>query len=195
MGWICSCGEGLEDSFDVCWNCNRSRPGGHSGNAAVAGNVAAGVSTAAPKHTSIRLLPGESALASMGGDGMVLTTHRLRYRREEFGRTALVSLMLDELASFALTSLTKPILLVIGLVIGVVSLLLMSISFKGGGYGCVITACFVFAYLLTQRRVLAFGSAGAAIEYVVADMSEDECRDFLERVEHAKNNRYLRRDA
>ena len=102
----------------------------------------------------------------------------------------MISLLLEEVSSSAITSLTKPVLLMIGLFVGAISLLTLMQSFKSFVGGGIVAACFIIAHLVTQKRILAFASAGAAIEYAVGDTSDETCHDFLEAVEQAKYDRH-----
>jgi hypothetical protein len=187
MGWICSCGEGLDDSLLRCWNC------GNGKHASAAPAVASTVADSGSSHQPLsRGLPGEQFVARLSGQNLVLSTHRLRSETVMFGQVALVSIMLEEIASSALIILTRPMLLIIAVVIAAIAFLTMIVSFKMFVVGAIIAGCFVLAYFLTQRRVLSFASAGASINVTVGETSDDLCRNFLDLVENAKAARQRR---
>ncbi len=50
----------------------------------------------------MNLLHGENTLMESNGKNLILTTHRIRYEIQSFGRAVVKSIMLEQLASCAL---------------------------------------------------------------------------------------------
>ena len=140
----------------------------------------------------MRSLPGERVLYKSPNGRLKVTTHRLRYDRQGGGTGSIKSIMLEEVASCAMTRLTYPWLLVVaGLC--VLGGLLAGVQGSGG-----VVAIGVFfglvcgvAYLLSRRQVVVIASAGSSITMNTQGWTVVEVRDLFDHVEAAKNARYL----
>jgi len=142
----------------------------------------------------MNLMPSESVLLESEGKSLILTTHRVRYQVETFGNAAIRSIMLEELASCALVRSSNMIFLVLA---GICFVLGLLVAAGGRGMegalviGVILAVVFVITYLASRRQVLALASAGTTIMVNTQGMKLDLAKQFIERTEAAKNERYL----
>ena len=138
-------------------------------------------------------LPGEKVLLESDNQTLVLTTHRVRY--DAIGksggwadRTELVSIMLEELASCAITHIRYPILLLLALV----GVLLAVIVEERAIVGIAQAVFFAGVFFMSQRQELLLTAAGGTrIQVNANNMPLSALRDFVDEVERAKNERFL----
>ena len=132
----------------------------------------------------------EKLLIEADNKVLVLTTHRLRYDSLDGGlavRKELVSILLEELVSCAITRISYPLLLLLALG-GVMLALLM----EGAAIvGIALAVLFTGGFFASQRRVLLISSAGSKIQVNIAHMSLQSLREFVDEIEDAKNRRYM----
>jgi hypothetical protein len=137
--------------------------------------------------------PDEKVLVESDNQTLILTTHRLRYDAIGRGggwadRTELVSIMLEELSSCAITRTSYPLLLLLALV-GLVLAILVE---DGTIVGFALTVLFAGGFFLSQRQVLLLTSSGGGrIQINTGSMSLQAVRDFVDEIEKAKNQRFL----
>jgi len=142
----------------------------------------------------MNLMPNESVLLESEGKSLILTTHRVRYQVETFGNAAIRSIMLEELASCALVRSSNMLFLVLAAICVVLGLL---VAAGGRGMegalviGFILAVVFVITYFASRRQVLALASAGTTIMVNTQGMNLDLAKQFIERTEAAKNERYL----
>ena len=202
MGWICSCGEGLDDTFDQCWNCGRDRPAaarrGQTIVAAADGvaetetasSVAIGTLQVSgiPRTVPFKLLSDERVVADIGGGALLVTTHRVRSYGSEIGSSSFVSIMLDQVASCSVKALSKPLFLVLA---GFALLLTLAVSGRNVTSwigGLLVASIFVVIYVVTQRRVVSIASSAAAIQVDASTHSEDTLREIIDKIEEARHH-------
>lgn len=136
----------------------------------------------------MNLMPSEKVLLESDGRILVLTTHRVRYEAEALGSGEIKSIMLEELASCAMTRTSSPIFLIIA-----------AICFIAGAYiggsvttgGIVLALIFLVIYFVTQKQSLLLASAGTTITFDTRGMNTEDIKKFIDRTEAAKNERYL----
>jgi hypothetical protein len=142
----------------------------------------------------MKLMADEKILLSSNDDELVLTNIRVRLESESFGHARIVSIMLEELASCAITRISHPVFLVIA-VICFLGGALIAANGRGNDNaliaGIVLAVVFVLIYLVNRQQVLALASAGATINVNTQGMKLDDVRAFIDRAEAAKNARYL----
>jgi hypothetical protein len=137
--------------------------------------------------------PGEKMLVESDNKTLVLTTHRVRYDAIGKGggwadRTELVSIMLEELASCAITRTSYPFLLLLALVGLVLAILVEDRAIVG----IAIAVLFAGGFFLSQRQVLLLTSSGGGqIQINTGSMSLQAVRDFVDEIEKAKNQLFL----
>lgn len=139
---------------------------------------------------TMNYFPDEKLLIESDNKVLVLTTHRVRFDSMEGGlavRKELVSILLEELASCAITRASYPILLLLALA-GVV----LAVVVEGASIvGIALAILFTGGFFLSQRQVLLLSSAGSKIQVNIAGMTLRSVREFIDEIEKAKNHRYL----
>lgn len=127
----------------------------------------------------MKLMTDEKILLESNDNELVLTTHRVRLTSESFGHARIISIMLDELASCAITRISHPIFLVLAGICFVGGAL---IAVNGRGNegaligGIVLAVILVVIYLLNRQQVLALASAGATIQVNTQGMKLDDVK-------------------
>lgn len=136
---------------------------------------------------------GEKVLVESDNKTLVLTTHRVRYDAIGKGggwadRTELVSIMLEELSSCAITRTSYPVLLLLALA----GLVLALVVEDSAIIGIALAVLFAGGFFASQRQVLLLTSAGGAkIQVTTGGMELQAVREFVDEVEKAKNGRFL----
>ena len=145
----------------------------------------------------MNLLPGEQVLREAGSPGsslsFVLTTHRVRLKYQVLGRGNVVSIMLDQIASCAVTQRSRP-----GILAFVALFLLAGLAriVQGGNIGpflvfAIIAGVLAGIYFFTRRQVLELSSAGATLRMNIRGMRAEVVEELIDAVEKAKQARYL----
>jgi hypothetical protein len=138
-------------------------------------------------------LPGEKILMESDNKTLVLTTHRVRYDAIGKGkgwadRAELISIMLEEVASCAITRISYPFLLWLALL----GLALAILAQDRALIGLAIAILSAGGYILSRRLVLLITSSGGGqIQFNIGGMSLQAVRDFVDEIEKAKNQRFL----
>jgi subtilisin family serine protease len=136
------------------------------------------------------LLPHEEVLSTFAGTTLVLTTHRVRSYGDALGRSSVTSIMLDQIASISMVSLSKPWLWIIGALLMFGSLAAADQTDKGWVAGVVVSIAFIAAYFITRRKVLSVASAAAAIAVDAAGASKETMHEIIDSIEAAQDARY-----
>jgi hypothetical protein len=138
-------------------------------------------------------LPGEKILMESDNKTLVLTTHRVRYDAIGKGkgwadRAELISIMLEEVASCAITRISYPFLLWLALL----GLALAILAQDRALIGLAIAILSAGGYILSRRLMLLITSSGGGqIQINIGGMSLQAVRDFVDEIEKAKNQRFL----
>ena len=144
-----------------------------------------------PDRGRVKLLPEEKVLLEANDGILTLTTHRVRLDQRAAGRSKLVGITLDAVASCGLVTKSLPLLLVVAAIVALFGFV-QFYQRSEAGTGVVlllVAAAFVAAYFWTRSAVLAIASAGETIAVAVKGMSRDAIADFIETLEHAKLDR------
>jgi hypothetical protein len=143
-------------------------------------------------EVAVNLMPGERVLLESDNGQLILTSHRVSFEASAAGMAEFTSIMLEELASCQITYTSKPILLVLAV-----------LSVLVGAYfntsrdstplvvGVIAGALLVAAYFATRTQVISLASAGATIRAGTKGMSMETAKQFIDKAELAKNERYL----
>jgi hypothetical protein len=142
----------------------------------------------------MNLMPDEKILLESDPKGLILTTHRIRSEDEGLGNAQIKSIMLEELASCAIVQTSNNVLLILAALCVLIGLLLTA-----GGRGdaapfilsLLIAGILIAAYFSSRQQVLALASAGTTIRTNTKGMKLQAVKQFIDRVEVAKNERYL----
>lgn len=136
----------------------------------------------------MNLMPGEKILLESDGKGLVLTTHKVRYEYEGVGFGEIRSIMLEELASCAMTRSSNPIFLIVAAICFIAGVAIGRASIVGG---VILALIFLVIFFATRKQALLLASAGATITFDTRGMSPEDVKKFIDRTEAAKNERYL----
>lgn len=137
-------------------------------------------------------MPDEKMLMESDSKELVLTTHRVRYEGKKWGHGQITSIMLESLTSCEITHASRPILLVIAAVVGLLLLSKMSeITADVFLGGMVLVGAFVAAYYFTRRQVICLASPSALIRVNTSGMCLDVAKRFIDVAEKAKADRLL----
>ena len=132
----------------------------------------------------ISLLPDEQVVWSSDKEVLALTTKRVRYNSLEFGRSNLISITLDSIASCGLITRSYPIFLIVAL-FGVL------IAFIQGGDTqtilLLVAAALVVIFLMTRGKVLSISSnGGQKIVMPAKRMKREAIVELIEAIEREK---------
>ena len=141
----------------------------------------------------MNLMVNETVLLELG-KRLTLTSHRVRYESDAMGSEEIKSIMLDELASCAMTQTSNVILLVLALLVFLSGLFVSVSEARQEGaliIGVIFAVVLVIAFFVTRRQVLSLASAGTTITLNTQGTKLDTLKEFIERAEAAKNARYI----
>jgi hypothetical protein len=140
----------------------------------------------------MHLLPDERVLYKSPKGRLEVTTHRLRYECQDLHREALISIMLEQVASCAMTRRTYPWLLVIAWLCAFAGLLVGGLN---DGVPAAVSVFFALgwglAYLFSRGYVVVIASAGSSITVNVRGWTIEDVRELFDHIETAKNARCL----
>jgi len=132
----------------------------------------------------IKLLPGEQNVLCSDDNTLTLTTMRVRYDSVMLGRSHLVSITLNSVASCGLVTKSYPLLLIIGAIALLVSLTRPREWFM---MGLVTAIVLLVVYFFTRRSVISIASnGGESILAPTNGMNRDNIVEFIESVERQK---------
>ena len=142
----------------------------------------------------MNLLPSEAVLKQTARNTLTLSTHRVRYETQAMGIAEIKSIMLEELASIVMVSSSNVIFIVFAVVALVLGVLVAANGRRMEGalvLGVFVALVFVILFFATRRQVLSLASAGATITVNTQGMKIEAIKEFIERTEAAKNERFL----
>jgi hypothetical protein len=137
-------------------------------------------------------LPDERVLYKSPNGRLQVTTHRVRYDRQDLGTEAITSIMLEQVASCALSRRTYPSLFVLAWLCVLAGFL---VGIQSGCGAVAVGAAFGWvcglAYLFSRQYVVVIASAGSSITLNVRDWTIEDVRELFDHIETAKNVRCL----
>jgi len=139
-------------------------------------------------------MKGEAVLLQAAGNKLILSTHRVRYETEALGSAEIKSILLEELASVAMVRSSNVILLILAAISLIGGFLAAASGPRNEGalaVGVVLAIVLAVLYFASRRQVLSLASAGATITVNTQGMKLDTVKEFIERTEAAKNERFL----
>ena len=143
----------------------------------------------------MNLMTDEKVLMDGDHKQITLTTHRIRQENKSWGQLDLVSIMLEEVTSCEYIKRSKPIFLIIGILIGGTALYIGG----QGGYDAqnistgllLLGLLLVIFYFFTIKRGLFISSPTAKIKLDTNGMKDENIKSFIDKLEVAKNDRLL----
>ena len=139
-------------------------------------------------------MQGEAVLLQAAGNRLILSTHRIRYETEAMGSAEIKSIMLEELASVAMVRSSNVILLILAAISLIGGVLVAASGRSNEGaliIGVIVAIVLAVLYFASRRQVLSLASAGATITVNTQGMKLDVVKEFIERTEAAKNERFM----
>ena len=134
----------------------------------------------------MKMLRDERELISTNERLLILTTHRVRVDAKVAGRTKLVSITLDSVASCGVATQTHPLLMGAAVLVGLFGVFGLVQQQNSAEGAFIVAAVFAIAYVLTRKAILRIASAGDAIEVPASGMSHADLAAFVDAVEEAK---------
>ena len=132
--------------------------------------------------TSITLLPNELIVTSSDNGVLILTNRRVRYDSVVLGRSHLVSITLDSVASCGAVTKSYPFLLVLGAIT-----LVAFFAAARSWFLLFVAAALIAAYFFTRRSVISVASNGGEVILAPTQgMSRDSVVAFIDAVEREK---------
>ena len=140
----------------------------------------------------MNLFEGEKILTTTDNNIIILTTHRIRSTNSlNWGHRETTSIMLDKISSIKATYNSYPLLLVIGIIVGLIGLFPGAKNYftYGSTFAIVVAVVMISAYFATRKHVCVIASSGGArIVFETANMGRDGLLSFIDKVEEAKYN-------
>jgi hypothetical protein len=130
------------------------------------------------------LIPGEQVILTSDNDVLVLTNKRVRYDSIVWGRSNLIAITLDSVASCGIITKSYPLLLVIAAIAILAGFIQRGDNVWGAS---LIAGVLVVVYFLTRKAVLSVASNGGQnISVPTKGMSREAVVKFIEALEREK---------
>jgi hypothetical protein len=143
----------------------------------------------------MNLMTNEKILMEDDHKQITLTTHRIRQENKSWGHLMLISIMLEEVTSCEYRKKSRPIFLIIGILLGGFAVF---IAGQGGedapsisGGLLLLGLVLIVFYFFTIKRGLFISSATAKIKLNTKGMKDENIKSFINKLEVAKNYRLL----
>jgi hypothetical protein len=138
----------------------------------------------------LSLFPDEKILTQSNGGVVTLTTHRICYESEEWGRSYNQNIMLEHITSSENYSSSQVWLLISAGICIVYAII--SAQNRESQYivpAIVIAVIFGIIYNSTKRNFVIISSPSTKMKIPVEGMKRDAVLGFINKIEQAKNNR------
>jgi hypothetical protein len=143
----------------------------------------------------MKMISNETVLMETTDKEIVLTSHRIRQENKQWGKLQIRSIMLENVTSCEYNRKSNPLLL-IG---GVVAIFFAFFMESSGGLnqrsmGVVILGiglALILIYWFTTKQKLMISSSSITIMINTNGLKEDNIKAFINKLETAKNDRYL----
>lgn len=142
----------------------------------------------------MKLMDGERmVIGQETSDGLVVTSHRVRYTSQIWGSSSIQSIFLEDLSFVGIELVSYPVLLLIGgfALLAAVLAGMTDQPLPVTAFGLVVGGVLIASYFATRRQVLSFVSSGGRIELRMASLTWDSANLFIEMTEMAKNERAM----
>jgi hypothetical protein len=140
----------------------------------------------------MKLMEDEQKITELLKGQLTLTTHRVRYESKIGGDSCLTSIMLEDLCWCDMIYRSNLVWLVLGIVVIVISIV-VGMSYAYAMAGSLLGIVFLIAYFSGRGCIVALASAGGKMKFDIKGSSFQDIAHFIDRVETAKNQRYLAR--
>ncbi len=133
----------------------------------------------------MNLMQDEKILLRLDDAVLVLTNYRIRYNGNQWGKREVISIMLEDLTSCEIMYTTKPVLILVSMLIAFASLM-FDLTATELIVGLVVACVPVIIYYLSRNQVLRLSSASASIVVDTEDISIEAANRFLDVAESSK---------
>lgn len=127
----------------------------------------------------------ESIVSTSDNDNLILTTHRIRYQRED----TLTSIMLDQITGISIQYKSKPGLLAASIVLGLAGLVLVNeVAYQVMGIVVLIIAAIcLFAYLSSRKHIIDISTSGKKIQFHTSGIKKEKVLYFMHQIERSRH--------
>ena len=143
----------------------------------------------------MNLLPEKEILSNNEIVGLTLTSHRIISQTDSFNAGFMTSIMLENIASIAVTRFNNPWILAIAVPCILTGLLLGKDAYNGTLATVImfIGLCFSISYFLSIKKVIEIASSGGAVirKTISNDVHMKQVHQVIEKIEDAKDARYM----
>jgi len=137
------------------------------------------------------LLDGEQVIMQLNGDVITLTNLRLRYTNSQWGKTHIVSLLLEKISSIEIHYRSKIIFVILAIFAiagGLIAGANGDEEFIGVGIGAGVVL--IILYLISRKHFLTISSVGGGkIHLHTKGMKREKILDFINQLESAIRQR------
>jgi len=135
---------------------------------------------------TVNLLQGERVLMESSGKLLTLTSHRVRYETKQAGRSKVISITLDAVASCGLVTRSYPALLGLAVLAVLAGVFSLSRSSDGALLLFIGAAILVVVYLVTRSAMIEVASSAGRVLVRARGMSHESLMEFIDQVDAAK---------
>jgi|JFJP01.1.fsa_nt_gi hypothetical protein len=143
----------------------------------------------------MNLLPEEEILSNNEILGLKLTSHRIISQTDSFNAGFMTSIMLENVASIAVTRFNNPWILAIAVPCILTGLLLGKDAYNSTLATLIIFIglCFCISYFLSIKKVIEIASSGGAVirKTISNDVHMKQVHQVIEKIEDARDARYM----
>lgn len=137
------------------------------------------------KKHSINLLAGERVIITSDNELLTLTNKRVRFAEKAAGRSSLVSITIDSVASCGLVTRSYPFLIAAGVIAFAVGIFIQEENVRI--IMCLSGLVLAISYLATRSAVLQISSNGnSEITVPARGMARDQIVEFIDAIENEK---------
>ncbi len=141
----------------------------------------------------MKFMNGEKLILESDNKNLILTTHRIRFiQKLGFGKTEVISIMLENLDGCKFRYIGKKHFLIIAFLSFVTGLTLEVLRPSNNEIfitGLIISLIFYILYYITRKAVISLYAGELTMNVLVKRMGIEKVTDFIDEVEKAKNDR------
>jgi hypothetical protein len=139
-----------------------------------------------------QLLSDENLITESDNKEILLTSHRIRYFSKSWGKTKVISMMLENISSIEVHYSSNIIILAAGCIFILAGLI------AGGNdqgdpmiLGLIVGSLLILSYFITRKHVVTISSdGGTQINLVTGGMKSEVIIGFIDKIEKAKSERF-----
>lgn len=133
------------------------------------------------------LLEGEKKILESDTGQFVLTSHRAKFFAQKWGRAVQTTILLEDLDSCDIEYRSKPIFIILGIIIFLVSLMSRDSQYRT--IGIVLGIVFAAIFFFSRKSIIVLKSRSNKIALNTIGMKMDTIQEVINEVEKAKIQR------